>query len=75
MQVTHQESKTYFGVLNLLNKYQKTRAKIMGPYSRGTTHGIGAVIETVYEYPILMLLVVAVVATTLFVWYRKKSPK
>ncbi len=47
----------------------------MGPYSRGTTHGIGAVVETVYEHPILMLLVVAVVATTLFVWYRKKSAK
>ncbi len=47
----------------------------MGPYSRGTTHGIGAVVETVYEHPILILLVVAVVATTLFVWYRKKSPK
>jgi len=47
----------------------------MGPYSRGTTHGIGAVIETVYEYPMLMLIVAAVVATALFVWYKKKSPK
>lgn len=54
---------------------QKTGAKIMGPYSRGTTHGIGAVIEMLYEYPILMLLVVAVVATGLFVWYRKQSAK
>ncbi|MSP27419.1 MAG: hypothetical protein EXR80_02990 [Methylococcales bacterium] len=52
----------------------------MGPYSRGTTHGIGAVIETVYEHPILILLVVVVMvvlvlATALFIRYRKKSPK
>jgi hypothetical protein len=47
----------------------------MGPYSRGTTHGIGAFIEIFYEYPILMLLVVAVVATGAFVWYKKKSSK
>lgn len=55
-------------------KILKTGVKIMGPYSRGTTHGIGTVIETVYEYPILMLLGVAVV-TALFIWYRKKSAK
>jgi hypothetical protein len=46
----------------------------MGPYYRGTSHGMGAVIEMFYEYPILiLLLVVAVAAVGFFIWRRKKS--
>jgi hypothetical protein len=46
----------------------------MGPYYRGTSHGMGAFIEMFYEYPILiLLLVVAVAAVGFFVWRRKKS--
>jgi len=48
----------------------------MGPYYRGTSHGMGAFFEMFYEHPILMLLVViAVAAAGLFVWRRKKSAK
>lgn len=46
----------------------------MGPYYRGTSHGMGTFIEMFYEYPILILfLVIAVGATGVFVWRRKKS--
>jgi hypothetical protein len=48
----------------------------MGPYYRGTSHGMGAFIEMFYEYPILMLFLVIVVgAVGFFVWHRKKSAK
>jgi hypothetical protein len=46
----------------------------MGPYYRGTSHGMGAFIEMFYEYPILILfLVIAVGAVGFFVWRKKKS--
>jgi hypothetical protein len=48
----------------------------MGPYYRGTSHGMGAFIEMFYDYPILILfLVVAVIAAGFFVWRRNKSAK
>jgi hypothetical protein len=48
----------------------------MGPYYRGTSHGMGSLIEMFYEYPILILLLVAaVVAVGIFVWRKKKSTK
>ena len=46
----------------------------MGPYYRGTSHGMGAFIEMFYEYPILILfLVIAAGAVGFFVWRKKKS--
>lgn len=46
----------------------------MGPYYRGTSHGMGALVEVFYEYPILILfLVIAVGAAGFFMW-RKKNP-
>jgi LPXTG-motif cell wall-anchored protein len=46
----------------------------MGPYYRGTSHGMGAFVEMFYEYPILIFVLVAVVgAAGFFVWRRKKS--
>lgn len=46
----------------------------MGPYYRGTSHGMGAFIEMCYEHPILMLiLVIAVGAAGFFIWRKRKS--
>jgi LPXTG-motif cell wall-anchored protein len=46
----------------------------MGPYYRGTSHGMGAFVEMFYEYPILIFVLVAVVgAAGFFIWRRKKS--
>jgi hypothetical protein len=57
-------------------EYYETGGKIMGPYYRGTSHGMGAFIEMFYEYPILMLLLlIAVAAAGFFIWRRKKSAK
>ena len=45
----------------------------MGPYSRGTTQGVGAFFDMLYEYPVLILLLAAgIVGAGLFYWYKKK---
>jgi hypothetical protein len=52
----------------------ETGGETMGPYYRGTSHGMGAFFESFYEHPILMLfLVIAVGAAGFFVWRKKKS--
>jgi hypothetical protein len=46
--------------------------KIMGPYYRGTSQGMGTFFETFYEHPILMLLLaVGVISLGVFVWRKK----
>ncbi len=44
----------------------------MGPYSRGTSHTTGKVVETFYDYPILLIVVVLVFAGIVY-WIGKKS--
>lgn len=44
----------------------------MGPYSRGTSHTTGNVVETFYDQPYLLLLVVAVFAALVY-WKVKQS--
>lgn len=45
----------------------------MGPYSRGTTQGVGAIFDMFYEYPVLILLLAAgAICAGLFFWYKKK---
>jgi hypothetical protein len=44
----------------------------MGPYYRDTSQGLGNFIDSFYQHPILMvLLLAAVVAAGVFVWRRK----
>jgi len=44
----------------------------MGPYYQHTAQGMGSLIETFYEYPILMVLLV-VVASGLGFWIWRKN--
>lgn len=46
----------------------------MGPYVRGTSQTTGKVVETFYNYPFLLLIVVLVFAGALY-WIVKKSDK
>lgn len=46
----------------------------MGPYYRDTAQGMGRFLDSFYQYPILMLLLVVVVAgIATYIWRR--SPK
>jgi hypothetical protein len=46
----------------------------MGPYYRDTAQGMGRFLDSFYQYPILMLLLVVVVAgVATYVW--RKVPK
>jgi hypothetical protein len=46
----------------------------MGPYYRDTAQGMGRFLDSFYQYPILMLLLVVVVAgVATYVW--RKAPK
>jgi LPXTG-motif cell wall-anchored protein len=46
----------------------------MGPYYRGTSSGLGAFFDTLYEHPIIMLLVIlGMIGLGVFLWRRKKS--
>lgn len=47
----------------------------MGPYYRGTSQGMGAFFDMLYEHPILMLLFVAGAVGTAVYFWRKKSTK
>lgn len=44
----------------------------MGPYSRGTSHTTGKVVEAFYDQPLLLLVVVVVCAGLLY-WKVKSS--
>lgn len=46
----------------------------MGPYYRDTAQGMGRFLDSFYQYPILMLLLVVSVAAIGY-WVWKKSPK
>lgn len=46
--------------------------KIMGPYYRATSQTTGSFFEMFYDYPFLVLVLVAVVAGV-FYWQMKKS--
>lgn len=46
----------------------------MGPYYRGTSHGVGAFFDLFYQHPLLMLaFFFAVIAAGVFFWRRNKS--
>ncbi|MEY4718443.1 MAG: hypothetical protein RL563_1061 [Pseudomonadota bacterium] len=46
----------------------------MGPYYRGTSQGIGSVLDTFYQHPILMLILLcATIGAAAWVW-RRKTP-
>ncbi|MDO8845231.1 hypothetical protein [Methylicorpusculum sp.] len=47
----------------------------MGPYYRGTSQGMGAFFDMLYEHPILMLLFVGGAVGTAIYFWRKKSTK
>lgn len=44
----------------------------MGPYYRGTSQATGHLLDSFYQHPILMLLlVVGFVGVGVYVWYKK----
>jgi type II secretory pathway component PulF len=46
----------------------------MGPYSQHTTQGIGNAFNSLYEYPILMVIfVVGIVAAGIYFWRKNKT--
>ncbi len=46
----------------------------MGPYYRDTAQGMGRFLDSFYQYPVLMLLLVVVVAgIATYIW--RKTPK
>ena len=46
----------------------------MGPYYRDTAQGMGRFLDSFYQYPILMLLlVIAVAGIATYIW--RKTPK
>jgi hypothetical protein len=46
----------------------------MGPYYRQTSQGMGGFFDTIYQYPILMVLFVGVViGMGVIVWWRRKN--
>lgn len=46
----------------------------MGPYYRDTAQGMGQFLDSFYQYPILMVLLVVVVAgIAAYIW--RKTPK
>ncbi len=47
----------------------------MGPYYRQSSQGMGAIFETLYEHPILMVLFVAVTVGGCVFWYKKQKAK
>ncbi len=46
----------------------------MGPYYRATSQGTGAFFDMFYQYPILMLFLVAATIGAGYFFWRRKSP-
>jgi hypothetical protein len=59
-------------VYNENSNILKKQEQIMEPYSRGTSQSTGKMVETFYDQPILLALVVLVFAGLLY-WKVKKS--
>lgn len=48
----------------------------MGPYYRGTSQGMGAFFDSIYQHPILMLVLVGcAVGAGVYFWRRKNAGK
>ncbi len=43
----------------------------MGPYYRGTSHGVGALFDFLHQNPLLMLGIIALVAAGGYYYWRK----